>query len=65
MPLLLLLMLPASLIVSDSLNFLGGAKSKAVKVLDFRSKCLCKWSAHQIHHTFGKELGEYSRTRQS
>lgn len=40
MPLLLLLMLPASLIVSGLLNFLGGKKSRPVNVDDFRSKCL-------------------------
>lgn len=44
MPLLLLLMLPASLATSGSLNFLGGAKSRAVKVPDFRSKCLATTS---------------------
>lgn len=37
-PLLLLLMLPASLIVSVSLNFLGGAKSRLVNVVDFRNE---------------------------
>ncbi len=41
MPLRLLLMLPASLAVSPSLNFRGGAKSSAVKVVDFRRRCLC------------------------
>lgn len=35
-PLLLLLMLPASLIESASLNFLGGAKSRPVNVDDLR-----------------------------
>lgn len=40
MPLPLLLMLPASLIVSLSLNFLGGAKSRPVKVDDLRSEWL-------------------------
>lgn len=39
-PLRLLRMLPASLIVSGSLNRLGGAKSSPVNVPDLRSKCL-------------------------
>lgn len=38
MPLRLLLMLPASLVVSESWNFLGGAKSRLVNVDDFRSE---------------------------
>lgn len=42
MPLRLLLMLPASLIVSLSLKTLrGGAKSSDVNVPDLRSMCLC------------------------
>lgn len=39
-PLRLLRILPASLIVSASLNLRGGAKSRAVKVPDFLNKCL-------------------------
>lgn len=38
MPLRLLRMLPASLMVSFSLNLRGGAKSRPVNVLDLRSK---------------------------
>jgi hypothetical protein len=39
-PLRLLRMLPASLMVSGSLNRFGGAKSSPVNVPDLRSKCL-------------------------
>jgi hypothetical protein len=39
-PLRLLLMLPASLIVSFSLNLRGGAKSRPVNVPDLRKRCL-------------------------
>jgi hypothetical protein len=40
MPLPILRTLPASLIESASLNRRGGAKSRAVKVPDFRNVCL-------------------------
>lgn len=51
-------MLPASLMLSGSLNFFGGAKSKAVKVPDFLSKCLKAVSTSDTHDLFGSTYGD-------
>ena len=56
MPLRLLLMLPASLIVSESLNFLGGKKSRLVNVDDLRSKWLQDVLANH-NASLSKEFG--------
>jgi hypothetical protein len=51
MPLRLLRILPASLIESGSLNFLGGAKSSEVNVPDLRSMCLFRlldWTTRKV-----------------
>lgn len=53
MPLCILRTLPVSFITSGSLNLRGGAKSRPVKVLDLRSKCLSKCE-HDGYHRWGK-----------